>query len=245
VGRKRRGVQHEFAKRAYQRLRTIRDGDSSVIKDDQVPIAAPDGEFVASAPITHRGARPSKVRAGPFKGATLPLRTRKTDEPVVCFRSWRLVGDERGPALMSVTAKTVWDGPILRAEGPPGDVPPYYVQDVKGHYHLQNEGAIHGIYAYPDPSRLIDDNYVVLGEIEAFGKVVIHEKGIRAECARIRRLLVLRPNVRDRHRWGWVTFTFFGEEQPPKEIPPSDEVIKKLAERYQCDVRWWGTPFTD
>jgi hypothetical protein len=234
MGRK-RGVQHEFAKRALQRKRTLLNGDSSVIKDDDVPTAKP--ENAAPATFTFNIGWFAHREEDRYAKVVLPLPTRKTTEPLVAYRGWRLVEDERGPALMSVTANVVWDGPILRAEGPPSEIPPF------------GRSGTHGIYAYPDAARLLNESQLVWGEIEVFGRVVIHETGLRAESARIRRILVRRPTALRYDQWftgaAWLTAFGVKAEESRKEIAPSDDVLKKLAERYQCDVRWWGTPFTD
>jgi hypothetical protein len=239
MSRKRRGVQHEFAKRALQSKRTKRDGDSSVIKDEDLPTSTPDNP-VAPPSLTFNfasgwGTLVPAVTEDRYAKVSLPLPTRRTAEPMVCYRGWRLVEDERGPALMSVTANVVWDGPILRADGPPSEIPPFH------------RSGTHGIYAYPSPNRLLEDDAAVWGEVEVFGRVIVHESGLRAENARIRRLLIRRPEVSIARQTGAMFFRMaWGTEKPKhKEIEATDEVLTKLAERYQCDVRWWGTPFTD
>lgn len=173
------------------------------------------------------------------------LPTRKSDTPLVCYRAWSLVKDERGPALRSVTAGVTWDGPILRGGGPPANAIPYTFV-----YGTPAPNSDYGIFAYRESHGIVSIGNV-WGEIEVFGKVVVHELGVRAECARIRRLLVPRTTElfhRDRSNGWTVSFVFVGAntaapvvQRPKPEV--TDETIAQLAERYQCDVAWWDGPF--
>lgn len=245
MGRRRRKTnQSEFAKQMLQSQRTKRDGDSSIIKDKLLPKAAP---TPASVDFTYADLQGMVMKIeSAFGRMPSPTPVRKQTEPIIAYRGWQLVRDERGPALQSVTANVVWDGPILRSGGKPSDHIPW------------NAGVMmigpasdpaYGIYAYREAFQVMGTG-TIWGEIEVFGKVVVHERGLRAECARIRRLVIPRTTTRMPRAGpeaGYITFTFgkWSAEPPTERRKPdvTDETLAQLAARYGCDVRWYNGPF--
>lgn len=248
MGRRNSHPLSEFSKRALQSKRTRREGNSAVVKDFELPTPAPKGgEATATTTPIKIHISANAISFGSIistwaAGASRPLPVRKSTEPIIAYRGWRLVNDSRGPALHSVTADVVWDGPILRANGKPSNEygsGGWYVVANSMNYLVTSSDYVHGIYAYRTPERVMEEaSYAVWGEIEAFGKVVVHESGIRCEAARIRRLLIpsFVPKMpRD------SMFISFGNSPP--NIPVSDSVLAQLAARYGCEVNWYKPPF--
>lgn len=113
--------------------------------------------------------------------AALPHRS--TTEAVVGWRAWRIARDDNGePVLMSLVKDVPWDGPVHRADQKPG------------------LGDNYGIHSFRLTRLNTEyDTAQAEGEVLLYGKVIVFEKGIRAECAMIRRL-VLYPG-------GWMEET--------------------------------------
>ena len=109
-------------------------------------------------------------------------------EPIVAFRSWRLVDGE----LRSVYLPEVWADRELSAQclfhvAPDADdtrspVPPSHP--------VPDRGCTCGIYAYysPDLNFPMVDHQGVAGIVSVWGAVEVHEEGMRAEHARIEAL---------------------------------------------------------
>lgn len=174
-----------------------------------------------------------------------PLPKRKSATPIRAWRQWRVIVRDEDYLLYSYNQSSVWEGPILRANGKPADHNP--------HQHATTEP--HGIYAWPlisgpvttakvqekrakanadysfggsiwmvpyistgSPFSVVrselPNNGYAEGEVELIGKVVVHEKGYRAEAARVVSLF-LRDVPTDAYRNG---------------------VLAKMEARYQCPV---------
>jgi hypothetical protein len=112
--------------------------------------------------------------AKPQKPAPLPVR--QSAVPIYGWRTWEIEDD----VLASVTMGTRWEGPVLRADGPPDDHNP--------HAH----GGTHGIYSYRTARQALNygSGVQVVGRIVLSGRVVRHTEGFRAEVATMDRLYV-------------------------------------------------------
>lgn len=122
-----------------------------------------------------------------------------------------------GWLLASPTQGTKWTSPILRADGEPCSYDPH------DYRWTDREDHCHGIYAHDSPewSDFYSSGSVrAMGRVELTGKIVVHEKGYRAEAARITRL-VLNPCALDK-----------------------EGVAGGLADRYACDVSFDPTHLT-
>jgi hypothetical protein len=136
-----------------------------------------------------------------------PLPVSKRVGGIVAYRGWTLTGTLDDPVLKSVAVDTEWAGPALAADSKPLD-------------HAHEAWAArtgHGIYAYKTAHDFFEGHgstSLVWGQVLLYGKVVVHERGCRAERAMIRNL-VLSPRA-------WVKW--------------GDALASKLAQRYGCDV---------
>jgi hypothetical protein len=175
--------------------------------------------------------------------ADLPHRT--TSEPVVGWRAWRLAKDETGgPVLLSSVMNTEWAGPVFRADTKPT---------------LDDS---HGVHAFR--RTYMNTEYgqcTVEGEVLLFGKTIVFEKGIRAEAAMIRRL-VLYPGgwapggdirgavmltINQYMSWGGGPHMPVADPPAPRKVhsPHAAEkcgveettsLMGALAKRYDCEV---------
>lgn len=143
------------------------------------------------------------VKVKPPTKLNLPVT--KTVGAIRGFRAWRLTHDERGLALQSAHVGSVWDGPLMHDKTPPEDG---YVEN----WHSNT--VHHGIYAAKSFKPLDYKTASVYGEVMLWGKVVVHERGYRAERAMIRRLVVV-------------------DHFALLEMPSLPDL---LAKRYGCDV---------
>lgn len=106
-------------------------------------------------------------------------------QPVVGFRKWLLVGDE----LLSPLARTPWDGAPMQAQCLPR---PSWVGR---NWHLvpphsgpaPDPACACGIYALFAPHRPWGPRgpSLVPGAVVLWGRIEVHDGGMRAECARI------------------------------------------------------------
>ena len=155
------------------------------------------------------------------------------EEPITAYRAWRVVYlGAAGYALRSLNVRKIWDGPVLRADGPPTkwednawleslEIPgnPYdgYKEVPERKYHF-------GIFAFDSPLRALIEGAAralehvsgpgACGQISLMGRVIEHERGYRAEYARVENLTVIYARPEDQ----------------------SEQLEKDLAERYHCDV---------
>ncbi len=137
------------------------------------------------------------------------LPTRKTTEPVLAWRGWKVVGEANDLKLASMTVKSAWEGPVLHSPTPPNNAQPV---DRTGDNGVRGS---HGIYGLKHSKQLLEQvSYAdVWGEVLLYGKVVVHEKGYRAEHAMIQRLLVF-----------------------PQVVLKYDDIETQLTKRYGCEV---------
>ena len=109
--------------------------------------------------------------------------------PVVAFRSWRLAGGR----LMSPFIPCQWNGPVMRATC--FDANRSLTRGVgwlDEPHDSPHEACQCGIYAYhtPGPRSWFGEAYWCEGVVSAWGRVVVHAEGFRAEHARVEALAV-------------------------------------------------------
>ena len=110
---------------------------------------------------------------------------------VIGWRQWRLDRDRSGRiVLQSLVGRVFWNGRDFEADRAPE----------------AGDGDRHGVHAYApshgrQPWGSYGDRNVVSGEVGLSGIVVVHERGCRAERARILRLELRECGVHgsDRH----------------------------------------------
>jgi head-tail adaptor len=144
------------------------------------------------------------------------------------WRCWRLGKHEK---LMSVSASTVWDGPVMTTRvGKDGKLMRVRTEDHNHNHHqeLLYEGPVdYGIHAYKKIEHLrahwIEetlDTYPVIGRVDLTGHVCVHELGYRAQKATITELWYFRHAIEKDPFLGNVTA----------------DVPRSLEKRYGCDV---------
>ena len=104
--------------------------------------------------------------------------------PVVAFRSWRLAGDQ----LVSPFIPCRWDGRVMHAHC--YDANRTLTRGVgwlDGPHDSPDEACQCGIYAYhaPGPRSWFGEVYWCEGIVSAWGRLVVHADGFRAEHARV------------------------------------------------------------
>jgi hypothetical protein len=114
--------------------------------------------------------------AGPFSDVI---------EPLVGYREWVLIGDE----LLSPLARTAWHAGPVRAECLPS------CREARGLWRraaphegpAPDPGCVCGIYALFEPPRRMrrERLAVARGAVVLWGRIELHERGMRAEYARI------------------------------------------------------------
>jgi hypothetical protein len=109
--------------------------------------------------------------------------------PVVAFRSWRLAGGR----LMSPFIPCRWNGRVMRATC--FDANRSLTRGVgwlDEPHDSPHEACQCGIYAYhtPGPRSWFGEAYWCEGVVSAWGRVVVHPDGFRAEHARVEALAV-------------------------------------------------------
>lgn len=122
-------------------------------------------------------------------GRPLPAVERAPDliEPIVAFRSWRVVDE----GLRSVHLPVLWPDRDMTAscrcsESPDADAP----RSATPGHSAPDRGCTCGIYAYyePDLNFPTVDYRGVAGIVTLWGSVEVHEQGMRAERARVEAL---------------------------------------------------------
>jgi len=108
-------------------------------------------------------------------------------EPIVAFRSWRVV-DGR---LRSVYLPTFWTeremtASCLCSESPDPDA----ARSARDGHGVPDRGCTCGIYAYylPDMNFPTVDHQGVTGIVTVWGAIEVHDEGMRAEHARVEAL---------------------------------------------------------
>ena len=112
--------------------------------------------------------------------------------PVVAFRSWRLAGER----LMSPFIPCRWDGRVMHASC--FDANRSLTRGVgwlDEPHESPHEACQCGIYAYhtPGPRSWFGEAYWCEGVVSAWGRLVVHNDGFRAEHARVEALAVPEP----------------------------------------------------
>lgn len=156
-----------------------------------------------------------------------PVPRRHTREPIRGWRAWRLFWSrEEGWYLVSVSFTTPWEGPIHHADEAPSEV------NSRGiHTHLLTHRDM--------------EEHCVQGEVSLWGTVTVHEKGYRAEHARINRLVVS-PGLSvlsTLHLTGY-TSTDVRQLTPAHratyardpETPDYAAIVRDLEAKYHCEV---------
>lgn len=173
-----------------------------------------------------------------FTEADLPHR--RTSEAVVGWRAWRLGKDADGePVLVSAVMDKEWPGPVFRADNKPG------VNDM------------HGVHAFRRTWMNTEYNDVgVEGEVLLFGKVIVFERGIRAESAMVRRLTIYPGGwaaIEDKNifagLWMYMDQSGFLQYKPAPTrefytpeaekragVAENRALVESLAKRYDCEV---------
>jgi hypothetical protein len=108
-------------------------------------------------------------------------------EPVVAFRSWRLVdGDLRSVYLPFFWTAREVSATCMHAESPDADAP----RTAPPGHAAPDRGCTCGVYAYyrPDLNFPTVDYRGVCGIVSLWGTIELHPEGMRAEHARIEAL---------------------------------------------------------
>jgi hypothetical protein len=123
----------------------------------------------------------------PGREQTAEARAPDLIEPIVAFRSWRVVEGR----LRSVYLPTFWTeremtASCLCSESPDPDAP----RSARDGHGVPDRGCTCGIYAYylPDMNFPTVDHQGVTGIVSVWGAIEVHGEGMRAEHARIEAL---------------------------------------------------------
>lgn len=164
------------------------------------------------------------------------LPTRHQDGAIQGWREWRLVRHrERGElALGSAYFPSVWEGPVLHAEGLLNE--------------RLNPWRQSGIYASAcEHAQPIPCVLPVRGHVLLYGRVIAHQYGFRAEHALIRDLCVMySPDAPPKSLPGlWYDVTpsamiyhqgYAEEFTSALTRAQAEAVAERLARRYGCEV---------
>jgi hypothetical protein len=115
------------------------------------------------------------------------LQTPDLIEPVVAFRSWRVVDD----ALRSVYLPVFWTAKEVRATCMSAESPDAGAPHAAAPGHsAPDRGCTCGVYAYYEPDKNFPtvDYRGVIGIVSLWGTIELHEDGMRAEHARVEAL---------------------------------------------------------
>ncbi len=176
------------------------------------------------------------------------LSHRKGTVPIRAWRKWRIKREGEDFFMHAIFKAYRWDGPIIRANGKPSEQQPstdetqmsegevhgiYAYPLISGPMVTANGVTSLGLRSlnqvyFGQALRMMWDpgpepTYYVEGEVELIGKVVVHERGYRAEAARVVRLSI--------------------REAPTEWF--REGLIAKLADRYQCPVEVGQDPDWD
>jgi hypothetical protein len=108
-------------------------------------------------------------------------------EPIVAFRSWRVVdGQLRSVYLPEFWTEREITARCLYTEAPDADGP----REARSHPAAPDRGCTCGIYAYYRPNRNFPmvDYQGVSGIVSVWGSIEVHDEGMRAEHARVEAL---------------------------------------------------------
>lgn len=137
--------------------------------------------------------------------------------------------------LSSITMGTVWEGPVLRADIKPFDAEAwdqYRMERGQEFYQVPCRTWNSGIYALDTKEYAIETARIyraeVIGQVDLWGRVVIFEKGYRAELCMIKKLWIL-------YRGSNLEV----QDCASGKLPMASlmgKTIPDLARTYDCDV---------
>ena len=162
---------------------------------------------------------------------------KRNEAPIQAFRAWELgKKDNEDWILYSVTARTEWEGPVIRSDDPPID--PRVWDRTKREYgdkscearertaHVFAKAGIHAVKTLEQGQKTAKAYDVqVYGEVSLWGRVAQFEHGYRAEYCMIKKLFVVKDQIMRLHHVPWK-----------KEKEYIDAIVNSLSRRYQCDV---------
>jgi hypothetical protein len=106
-------------------------------------------------------------------------------EPLVGYREWVLIGNE----LLSPLARTPWDAGLVRAEclASCREAAGLWRRPAAHQGPAPDPGCVCGIYALFDPPRRVGRERLAVarGAVVLWGRIELHQRGMRAEYARI------------------------------------------------------------
>lgn len=147
---------------------------------------------------------------------------KRMEHPITAWRVWKVQREgheQRGKYILTSAAKTdvEWEGPYLRSDDRPVD-PAVWDKDKEKTHHVFNYAGIHAVKTR-EQAVVLTGGYgaPVFGEIKLWGRVAQFELGYRAEYCMIQKLYFISQFL----------------TQDDRRIK---EIMKDLADRYQCDV---------
>lgn len=145
--------------------------------------------------------------------------------PVVGFRKWRVVRDH----LSSPYIPLRWDAPVVRARCFPANRSLMFGEGWLDEPHsAPHPDCRCGVYAWhrPPPLKAIPDPSRALGVVALWGRIEVHEDGMRAERAAIR-ALGYSPELGERHQ---ATMRFIAARLGVELV--DDRSLPEAARRY-------------
>lgn len=103
---------------------------------------------------------------------------------IIAYRAWRLCGNKT--KLHSMFVDYFWESDEPQKIG--GNLNPYHGNGFHAFKTLEKTKREYGFIPGVTPTT-------VYGEVALWGEVIEHERGYRAECARITRILEVRENI--------------------------------------------------
>ena len=150
------------------------------------PVPLPLRPLSGAAPDAHAGAAVIEEVSPPLPEAA-EFQTPDLIEPVVAFRSWRLVdGDLRSVYLPFFWTSREVSATCMHADSPDADAP----RTAPPGHAAPDRGCTCGVYAYyrPDLNFPTVDYRGVSGIVSLWGTIELHAEGMRAQHARIEAL---------------------------------------------------------
>lgn len=156
-------------------------------------------------------------------------------QPIVAYRLWTYVLTKRGASLHSLTCEGI--RPCPWEDAGPGWVVASCTE-MQGHAAPANQCSC-GVYAVPSIPELLshaepfergDGVGAVMGRVELAGKVIEHQRGYRAERARIVGLVPIEGVTRDVMRLGSRLGIPVSPAVPlPSPVEPSEREIEVIG----------------
>jgi hypothetical protein len=211
-------------RRAGGRLLFGRGDVAGSVEDDRGGAARAAGSGAGAAGRA-RAPQRAGARGGAGEGPGRVSRAPDLVQPVVGFRKWRIVGDH----LSSPYIPLRWDEPVVHARCYPANRVLLFGEGWLDEPHdAPHPSCRCGVYAWhalpaagpiPDPDR-------VFGVVALWGRLEVHEDGMRAEHAAIR-ALGLAPDLGEQHR---RTLRAIGEHLRVDLLPERE--LSRAARRY-------------